>query len=147
MADRRNWNMSSVSMFMKIFALSQRWVIKMHLEAWQCLSACHSSETGEGIFVKPSTEEFYWSTKITKCVMLYSLYPIFTNLTVLEVTEQTCYVFYTVRTAELILSWFSLFRRTCFAEYRKSTFSVLKLWHNDCTGTVKLERLSCIYIS
>jgi hypothetical protein len=51
--------MSTVSMFMKIFANSRRRVIKMHLEVWQGMSACHSSETGEGIFVKPNTEEFY----------------------------------------------------------------------------------------
>lgn len=52
-------SMSAVSMFMKIFARSRRRVIKMHLEAWQSLSACHSSQTGEGIFVKPNTEEVY----------------------------------------------------------------------------------------
>jgi len=51
--------MSTVSMLMKIFARSRRRVIKLHLEAWQGLSACHSSETGEGIFMKPNTEEFY----------------------------------------------------------------------------------------
>jgi len=47
--------MSAVSMFMETFARSRRRVIKMHLEALQGQSACHSSETGEGIFVKPNT--------------------------------------------------------------------------------------------
>jgi hypothetical protein len=57
---------------MKVFALSRRRVIQMHLEIWQGLSACNSSATGEGIFVKPNTEE--------ECIMLYYVYPIFAIL-------------------------------------------------------------------
>lgn len=49
--------MSAVSMFMKIFARSRRRVIKMHGSL--AGSACRSSATGEGIFLKPNIEEFY----------------------------------------------------------------------------------------
>jgi hypothetical protein len=76
--------------------------------------------------VKPNAEE----------EMHYALFliPYFRNLTVLEETEQTSCVFftpclfYTVRTAELILSYLSLVRRTCFAEYQKFAFPVLRIY-------------------